>query len=167
MVFYLSKFYTPIEIASRISLFYAGAVVASAFGGLLAFAVFHITNGELKSWAYLFILEGCITCLLAIACFFILPMDIPRAWFLNAEEKELGESRMAYHTRENLKHEFKWSEALQELKNIHFFSRALIGLSFGILAQANANFLAIITVRLGYSVVKTNLVILFFMTSKV
>jgi len=157
VVFYLSKFYTPTEIASRISLFYAGAVAASAFGGLLAYAVFHIHNAPLYDWAYLFILEGCITCLLAIACFFILPKDIRSAWFLNAPEKDLAESRMLFHSRENLKHEFKWAQALQEFKNIHFYSRALIALSFGILAQVNANFLAIITVRLGYSTVKTNL----------
>ena len=72
VVFYLSLFYTRVEIASRIAIFYAGAVVASAFGGLLAYGMFQITpSGGLFVWSYLFILEGCLTVVIAIAAYFI------------------------------------------------------------------------------------------------
>lgn len=39
-VYYLTLFYTPAEIAKRISLFYATGFVAQAFSGLIAWSVF-------------------------------------------------------------------------------------------------------------------------------
>ena len=42
-VVYLSTFYTRQQLAKRIGVFYASSVLASAFGGLLAFGVFHDT----------------------------------------------------------------------------------------------------------------------------
>lgn len=158
MVYYLSTFYTKAEIASRIALFYAGAVIASAFGGLLAFGIFHIKNAALPSWAYLFILEGCLTCLVAIVSYFILPRDISSAWFLTAEEKDVAEWRVSLGAMETRNHKFNWYEASSEFRTIHFYARAAIAVTAGILANSNANFLAIMTVRLGYSVTKTNLV---------
>ena len=158
VVYYLSTFYTRTEIASRIALFYAGAVIASAFGGLLAYGVFHIKDAALPSWAYLFILEGCLTCLLAIAAYFILPRDISQAWFFSAEEKQAAKSRILCSSMEVQNEKFEWYHALSEFRSIHFYARAVIALCFGILAQSSANFLALMTVRLGYSVTKTNLV---------
>ena len=39
-IFYLSLFYTKVEIAKRISLFYMMGFVANAFSGLIAWRVF-------------------------------------------------------------------------------------------------------------------------------
>lgn len=159
VVFYLSKWYTRSEIASRIAVFYAGAVVASAFGGLLAYGMFHIKpSGHLFVWSYLFILEGCLTCLVAIIAYFVLPKDIPNAWFFTQGEKEVAEARMQLEFMQNRSGKWVWSEAISEFKTIHGWARVVIAFSVGILPNASANFLAIMTVRLGYSVTKTNLV---------
>lgn len=159
VVFYLSKWYTRAEIASRIAIFYSGAVVASAFGGLLAYGMFQVTpSGGLFVWSYLFILEGCLTCLIAIAAYFILPQDISRAYFLSAAEKEVAEARIRLEAMENRNDKWVWSEAVSEFKTVHGWARIVIGMAVGILPNASANFLAILTVRLGYSVTKTNLV---------
>lgn len=158
VVFYLTLFYTRVEIASRIAIFYAGAVVASAFGGLLAYGMFQIKpSGGLFVWSYLFILEGCLTCLIAIAAYFILPADIAHAYFLTQEEKDAAQLRMELDGMEQKNDKFVWSEALAEFRTIHSFARLLIAFSVGILPNASANFLAIMTQRLGYSVTKTNL----------
>jgi MFS family permease len=159
VVFYLSKWYTRTEIASRIAIFYAGAVIASAFGGLLAYAMFHIrASGNLFDWSYLFILEGSLTCLLAIAAYFILPADIGRAYFLNHEEKVMAERRLEIESMQSHSEKFVWSQAVSEFRTIHGWARVIIAFSVGILPNASANFLAIMTQRLGYSVTKTNLV---------
>lgn len=158
VVYYLSTFYTRVEIAFRIALFYAGAVIASAFGGLLAYAIFHIQGAALPSWAYLFILEGCLTCLLAIAAYFVLPRDISHAWFFTEEEKKAAEARITNNSLDVRSVRFDWRDALSEFRTVHFYARAIIAVSFGILAQSSANFLALMTVRLGYSTTKTNLV---------
>ncbi|KAK5053810.1 hypothetical protein LTR84_001772 [Exophiala bonariae] len=157
VVFYLSQWYTRAEIASRIAVFYAGAVVASAFGGLLAYGVFQIKGGALHVWAYLFILEGCLTCLIAIAAYFILPGNISDAYFLTADEKEVATARMQMDAMQSQAPKWNWSEAFSEFRTIHAYARVLIAVACGLLPQSSANFLAIMTVRLGYSVAKTNL----------
>ena len=157
-MFYLSKWYTRVEIASRIAIFYAGAVIASAFGGLLAYGMFQIRGGSMFVWSYLFILEGCLTCLIAIAAYFILPRDIESAYFLSPVEKQVAQARMAIESANVEEGKFIWREALAEFRTIHAYARVLIGITCGILPQSSANFLAIMTVRLGYSVTKTNLV---------
>lgn len=121
--------------------------------------MFHITpSRHLFVWSYLFILEGCLTCLWAIIAYFILPKDIAHAYFLDATEKKVAETRMQLESMENRNDHFVWSEALTEFKTIHGYARMLIAFSVGILPNSSANFLAILTVRLGYSVTKTNLV---------
>ncbi|CAM1507787.1 Fc.00g046350.m01.CDS01 [Cosmosporella sp. VM-42] len=158
VVFYLSLFYTRVEIASRIAIFYAGAVVASAFGGLLAYGMFQVTpSGGLFVWSYLFILEGCLTCLIAIVAYFVLPGDIEHAYFLTQAEKDAAQLRMELDSMRQRNDKFVWSEALAEFKTVHSCARLLVAFSVGILPNASANFLAIMTQRLGYSVTKTNL----------
>ncbi|KAK5725229.1 hypothetical protein LTR17_013098 [Elasticomyces elasticus] len=135
VVFYLSKWYTRTEIASRIAIFYSGAVIASAFGGLIAYGMFQITP----------------------SAYFILPQDISRAYFLSAAEKEMAETRIRLESLENRNDKWVWSEAISEFKTVHGWARIVIGMAVGILPNASANFLAIMTVRLSYSVTKTNL----------
>jgi MFS family permease len=62
VIYYLTTFYRRGELARRLALFYAASNIANAFSGLLAFGVFHIES-NLKSWRYLFIIEGSLTVL--------------------------------------------------------------------------------------------------------
>lgn len=156
-MYYLSTWYTRRELASRIGIFYAASVAASAFGGLLAFGAFHIHNSKMYSWTYLFILEGCITVLVSTLAFFVLPKSPRHAFFLNENEKKVAEQRILLDSVEYLENRFVWSEALYEFKSIHIYIRMVIMCSAGVLVSANGNFLAIITASLGYSTVKTNL----------
>lgn len=138
---------------------YAASVGASAFGGLLAFGVFHITSGSLYSWSYLFILEGCLTVLIAFIALLVLPKSPRAAYFLSEAEKNVAEKRILLDSVESLENHFNWTEALSEFKAPHIYIRIVLMFNAGVLVGSNGNFLAIITARLGYSVVKTNLVI--------
>lgn len=157
-MYYLSTWYTKRQVAKRIAIFYAASVCGSAFGGLLAFGVFHIKNAALFPWSYLFILEGCLTCLAGIVAFFVLPSTIQGAWFLNEAEKNALLLKNGNDSKQTTETKINWKEATMELRGIHFYIRALIGISFGVILATNSNFLAIIVQRLGYSTVKTNLV---------
>jgi MFS family permease len=154
----LSTWYTRKELAKRIGIFYAASVAASAFGGLLAFGVFHIHSSTMFSWSYLFILEGCLTVLVAILGLFVLPKSPRKAFFLSEEEKDIAERRILLDSVEYLENRFNWSEALYEFKSVHVYIRMLIMCSAGILVSSNGNFLAPIVASLGFSTVKTNLV---------
>jgi MFS family permease len=158
-VVYFSTFYTRKQIAFRIGIFYASSITASAFGGLLAYGVFHLPDGRnLFTWSYLFLLEGSLTLITAIVAAFVLPKDIETAYFLSEEEKRAGTTLQLMDSVKETHSGFNWGEALSEFRTLQFPVRAAIGFSFGVLLNSNANFLAIMTQRLGYSVVKTNLV---------
>ncbi|KAI3573525.1 retrograde regulation protein 2 [Fusarium oxysporum f. sp. albedinis] len=159
VVIYLASFYTRADIASRLGLFYAAAVVAAAFGGLLAFGVFHINPADesLYRWSYLFIIEGSLTVLIGAALYFLLPGTLRTAKWLEPDEKDAAEQRLLKSSVDKVESKIVWSEIVMELRSVHLYARSVIGFCFGILLASNANFLPIITARLGYSVVKTNL----------
>lgn len=158
VVYYLSTWYTRSELAARIGIFYAASVAASAFGGLLAYGVFHITSGSLFNWSYLFILEGCLTVLMALMGFAVLPKAPGTAYFLSQKERDIAEKRILLDSVEYLENRFNWTEAISEFKSPHMYVRMVLMFNAGVLVSSNGNFLAIIVHRLGYSVVKTNLV---------
>ncbi|KAF8512073.1 putative MFS nicotinic acid transporter Tna1 [Hysterangium stoloniferum] len=65
--FLFTTWYTRKELNGRVSLFSAGATLAGAFGGLLAFGIRHMTGiGDKGGWAWIFILEGLLTLVCAI-----------------------------------------------------------------------------------------------------
>lgn len=163
VIYYLSIWYTRKELATRIGIFYAALVVSSAFGGLIAFGVFHIQTekgSRFFSWSYLFFIEGGLTCLWAIATFFLLPSTTQAAWFLNDEEKEVARIRLERDSLASLEQKFNVKEALGEFLTMHGYIRLALAFVGGTILTSNANFLAMIVKRLGYSVVKTNLVCL-------
>jgi MFS family permease len=73
-------------------MFYSGALISGAFSGLIAAGVtanMDYARG-LRAWRWLFIIEGCLTIVVALASYFVLP-DFPRttSW-LTDEERELA-----------------------------------------------------------------------------
>ena len=84
----MSMWYSRIEAQKRFSFFFAGASFAGAFGGLLAGAIGHMDGLRgYSAWRWIFILEGTMTCVLAIVAFFTVS-DFPEdANWLTPEEK--------------------------------------------------------------------------------
>ena len=107
-VSYLSLFYTRYEFAVRLGFFYGQTAVAGVLGGLVSWAVFSRFetpnipppvpqadgNGGWKSWEVLFLIEGCMTMVIASIGFFWLPHSADTAWFFTAEEKRWAEQRI-------------------------------------------------------------------------
>jgi MFS family permease len=59
-LYILSLFYTRKEIATRVSILYAGNIFAVAFAGLIAAATFATLDDKhgMRGWQWLFIIEG-------------------------------------------------------------------------------------------------------------
>ena len=66
--------------------------------------------------------------------------------------------RLEQDSVSTLESKFNWMEALSEFTTPHGYIRLCIAFVAGTVLTSNANFLAMIVARLGYSVVKTNLV---------
>jgi MFS family permease len=62
-VYMISIFYARKETATRLSIFYTGNLMASAFSGLIAAPVFAGLDGKhgLEGWRWLFLIQGVIT----------------------------------------------------------------------------------------------------------
>lgn len=94
LALYLTFFYRREELGLRQALYFSGASLSGTFGGLLATAIGLIKHHP-GSWAWIFIVEGAATVLFGIACFFILPNDISKLWWVTPKERKLAYARMA------------------------------------------------------------------------
>lgn len=102
-VYMLSVFYTRKEVATRIAILYTGNILATAFAGLIAAGIFHGMDdlAGLAGWKWLFILQGAVTFVVAVAGFFFLP-DFPlTTWWLTEDERNLAYNRMELDTVAN------------------------------------------------------------------
>ena len=158
VIYYLSIWYTRRELATRVGIFYAALVSSSAFGGLLAYGMFHITSGPYHPWSYLFFMEGGLTMLWSLLLYALLPMNTQSAWFLTQQERDVAALRLMQDSVSNVRMPFSWKEAFSEFYTPHGYIRVLWAFVSGIILTSNANFLAMVVKRLGYSTVKTNLV---------
>ncbi|EWC47100.1 hypothetical protein DRE_03469 [Drechslerella stenobrocha 248] len=91
-VYLLSTWYTRFEMGKRYAAFYILGCVASAFAGILAYGLMQMNGLQgLSGWRWIFIMQGVITCVIAIIAYiFLVPFPDANAWkawaFLNKAE---------------------------------------------------------------------------------
>ncbi|ROT34495.1 MFS general substrate transporter [Sodiomyces alkalinus F11] len=104
-VYLLSTWYTRYEVGKRYSVFYLLGCVASAFAGILAYGLMQMNGlANLSGWRWIFIMEGIITCLIAMIGYWLL-VDFPdagksdwrflgdreRAWVVDRVNRDRGD----------------------------------------------------------------------------
>ncbi|KAI0804154.1 MFS transporter-like protein [Xylaria sp. FL0064] len=94
IVVYLAMFYPRHQMLKRIGYFYCAAPLSGAFGGLLATGLSKIRYGGYDRWPWIFFVEGIVTTLFGIVCFFVMPHTPGDSRFLNEEERAAALSRM-------------------------------------------------------------------------
>ncbi|KAK5655800.1 hypothetical protein OQA88_5338 [Cercophora sp. LCS_1] len=94
VIMYLAMFYPRNQVLYRSGLFYCAAPLSGAFGGLLASALGGITVGGYERWPWIFFIEGAMTVVFGVVCFFFMPDTPALAKFLTDEEKEWALRRM-------------------------------------------------------------------------
>ena len=102
-VYLLSIFYTRKEVATRIAILYTGNILATAFAGLIDAGIFYGMDdlAGLAGWKWLFILQGAVTFVVAVAGFFLLPDFPSTTWWLTEDERNLAYNRMELDTVAN------------------------------------------------------------------
>lgn len=114
IVLYLSMFYPRYQMLRRIGYFYCAAPLSGAFGGLLATGLAKISYGGYKHWPWIFFIEGTVTVLFGILCFFVMPHTPADAKFLTEHERNAALLRMKTDsagatTEDDVNHEkFDW-----------------------------------------------------------
>ena len=95
IAYYMSRWYRASELAFRLALYIVMAPLAGAFGGLLASAILKLPNfGRFHSWQMIFVIEGIITCILALIAFFTVTDRPATARWLTPEERDLAIARV-------------------------------------------------------------------------
>lgn len=87
--------YQRSEAQRRYSFFFSSTTLAGAFGSLLASAIGKMDGmrGYL-GWRWIFILEGVLTCVVALGVFFVLPSFPEDAKWLTPDEREYVKARL-------------------------------------------------------------------------
>ncbi|KAK5989262.1 putative transporter [Cladobotryum mycophilum] len=109
MVACVTTWYKRNECGTRIAVFFSTATLAGAFGGLLARGIMEMEGiGGKHGWAWIFILEGLVTFIVAIAAYFAMHDYPDTAKFLTQPERQevlrrLEEDRSALSDRYDIK----------------------------------------------------------------
>jgi len=154
-LFFLSSWYTRKELGFRTAMLYSGSLISGAFSGLIAAGIVKNMDGKLglRSWRWLFIIEGCVTIGIAFTAIFVLP-NFPRTTgWLSEEEKQLaiwrldediGEDDWVSSEQQSLWYGFKL--AVQDIK-----MWIMMLLLFCIVASGSVtNFFPTVVATLGY-----------------
>lgn len=167
-VSYLSFFYTRFDLAIRIAVFYGQYAIAGAFAGAISYGIFHIRDGPLHNWQYLFIIEGALTCIVAIVAWAFLPGGPGSAWFLNKEEQVFATERMQRDTALYIQHEYgedglekdrlSKRDFVEAAKDWKLWFVLIFNICASVPTQAFSVFMPLVVQGLGYSSVQANLV---------
>ncbi|KAH8102511.1 MFS general substrate transporter [Cristinia sonorae] len=159
VVFYLSCWYKRSELGTRVALFFSSATIAGAFGGLLAAAIHNMHNvGGKPGWAWIFILEGVLTSILAIASIWILSDFPDKAKFLNETERVWVVRRLQKDQQFSAGGEsFKFKYVQQSIKDWKTWFAMLIYMGFDGPLYAFSLFTPTIINELGFKATAANL----------
>ncbi|KAF2668339.1 MFS general substrate transporter [Microthyrium microscopicum] len=111
--FFITQWYCKHECALRLSIFFSAATIAGGFGGLFA-RVLTMLNGKLghPGWAWIFIVEGALTIVVALSAYKAMQDYPATAKFLTEQERAEVAARLAedrdYLTESNDK-KFVWA----------------------------------------------------------
>ncbi|KAL6354444.1 hypothetical protein LRP88_11778 [Fusarium phalaenopsidis] len=125
IAYYITMWYRRHECGFRMAIFFSAATAAGAFGGLLARGIMEMRGvAGLSGWQWIFILEGLLTVLVALASFKFMADYPERAKFITEEERKHIQERLRLD-RSSLADEFDtkyvW-DALRDWKIwVHMF----------------------------------------------
>ncbi|KAK2025017.1 major facilitator superfamily transporter [Colletotrichum zoysiae] len=166
-VAYLSFFYCRYDLAVRVGLFYGQYAVAGAFSGAISYGVFHLNNGRLKNWQYLFIIEGALTVFFGFLAWILLPASPGSAWFLTAQERRFAADRMKADNALFVEHTYDCDgveedrltkrDFVETAKDWKFWYVLAFNICASVPGQAFSVFLPLVVQGLGYSSVEANL----------
>ena len=110
-----SQWYTKSEQGPRFAFWYCGLGIGQVIGGLLSFAFQHVTRLTFQSWRMMFVVLGCVTVVLGITAFFIIPDSPSTAKFLTEEEKAMITQHVAQETTGAVGSRFRPKQLLDAL----------------------------------------------------
>ncbi|MCJ1435985.1 hypothetical protein MMC27_005363 [Xylographa pallens] len=158
--FYLiGMWYKRAEAQKRYSFFFSSTTLAGAFGGLLAAAIGKMNGmrGYL-AWRWIFILEGVVTCIVAIIFFFLIPSFPEDASWLSEDERAYVKARLqADQGRSAAERNISFKDVRTIFKDYKIFVGGFMYFGLIVPAYGYAFFAPGIIKTYGYSTIQTQL----------
>ncbi|MBE3046084.1 MFS transporter [Candidatus Bathyarchaeota archaeon] len=106
-----SQWYTKSEAAPRFSFWYLGLGLGQILGGIVSYAFQHIAkDAALSGWRVMFIVLGCLTVLIGLWTFFLLPDTPMKASWLSDREKVILLKHVSINQTGIQNRKFRWKE---------------------------------------------------------
>ncbi|KAF2096543.1 MFS general substrate transporter [Rhizodiscina lignyota] len=150
-VYLISMYYKRYELQWRLSLFFSASILAGAFGGLLAYAIAHMSGvANYGGWRWIFIIEGLATVVIAVAAKFVI-VDWPEtAKFLTEDERELLLARLAADQGEAKMNRLDKMAAKRAFKDWKIYCAVFMYMGVVTTGYATSFFIPTIITELGY-----------------
>ncbi|KAI0103890.1 MFS general substrate transporter [Nemania sp. FL0031] len=150
----LSMWYRADDQPLRMVTYYCMNGVAGIFGGLLGYAVGHITTG-LPQWQYVFLIFGSISLAWGVVFLALMP-DLPTtARFLDPRQKFVAVERVARNRQGVKNHHFKTYQMWQCLRDPKTWILFVMSVAAQIPNAAQSTFTSIILKTFGFDVLQT------------
>ncbi|KAF4629117.1 hypothetical protein G7Y89_g9030 [Cudoniella acicularis] len=150
----MSIWYTSAEQPLRLEIYYCTNGIATMFGGLIGYAVGHITTG-LPKWMYVFLIFGSISIAWGVVSLLFLP-DLPStAPFLTPHERILAVNRVASNRQGVKNHHFQWYQAVQTAKDPKTWILFIMAVGAQVPNSALTSFTSIIVATFGFDTLGT------------
>ncbi|KAH9898971.1 MFS general substrate transporter [Xylariomycetidae sp. FL2044] len=153
-VLVMSMWYRQDEQPMRLVTYYCMNGVAGMFGGLLGYAIGHITSG-LQPWMYIFLIFGSISLTWGVVFLVCMP-DLPTsARFLDERQRIVAVERVAMNRQGVKNHHFKKYQAIQCLRDPKTWILFVMSIAAQIPNAAQSSFTSIILETFGFDVLET------------
>ncbi|KAJ5371061.1 uncharacterized protein N7496_007153 [Penicillium cataractarum] len=99
-VYLCSLWYMPKDLGTRVATFYCASALSGAFSGLLAAGIGKMDGvGDYEGWRWIFLIEGLLTVILGVLCFFFL-IDSPKLSGKWLDQDEIRYLEIQYFIKE-------------------------------------------------------------------
>lgn len=158
VVFIFSVYYLRRERHWRVALFFGGAALAGAFGGVLAYAIGKMDGvGGKRGWQWIFILEGLLTIAVSVVAVFLIPTWPQKAKWLSDAERSRLLTRLDKDSDDAVREEFAWKYVRQAFVDPLVWGYAFLHHGFAFTLYTLSLFLPTIIADLGFATWKAQL----------
>ncbi|KAF2137338.1 uncharacterized protein K452DRAFT_111817 [Aplosporella prunicola CBS 121167] len=154
-VFIMGMWYTSAEQPLRLEAYYCTNGIATMFGGLIGYAIGHITTGALARWMYVFIIFGSCSFVWGIVSLIVLP-DLPStAKFLTERERAIAVERVASNRQGVKNNHFKKNQAWECARDPKTWMLFIMSVGAQVPNAAITSFTSIIVGSFGFDTLGT------------
>ncbi|KIK47235.1 hypothetical protein CY34DRAFT_799590 [Suillus luteus UH-Slu-Lm8-n1] len=151
VIYVFSVYYLRRERSWRVAIFFGGAALAGAFGGIFAYCIGLMNGvGGRRGWQWIFILEGILTVVISLIAYFIVPTWSHEAKFLSETEKTRLLDRLRADSDAGTDQVFKWSSVRDAFSDHLVWAYAFLFHGFSFVLYSLSLFLPTIIAGLGF-----------------